>query len=218
MLTVALAVASLLGSLTSPDQGGADETAAMITATPTTLPGPSRITASLPDGTQFLVVVEPGQDDEWLETNGSLVMDVGGSRLPVGRVRFRGDVPNTEYSYRDGSYQIPAAGILVAIDFDREILDALGPDAADVIRSGIKGNSVYGFPVLRLREPFAWAGDEPEVTMSVRFTSFEVVRGCGPRAAACSPEGSLQVIWSGPEVASSPSSARPEVRIFRLVP
>lgn len=219
MIALGLAAASLLGSLTSPGSLATQDAVGLLSETPTTLPGESRITASLPDGTQFLVTAEPGLEDDWLGTTASIVVEVGGSTFPVGEVRFHPDVPNAEYSYQDGSYRIPAAGVLVEVEFDPRALEALGPNPAAVIEERIRGNSEYGFPVLRLREPFGWGEDEPNaVGMTVRFADFEVRRGCGERAAVCSPEGSLQLIWGAAGDAATPTPQLQELRIFRLVP
>lgn len=217
-----LAVASLtvLVVSTTPDPAPTDSTVGFIPEPVTTEPAPQelRVVASLPNGTEFLVTVAPPMAHDWLESTGSIVMDIDGQSSPVGSVSFRNE-PNTEYSYEEGRYRIPAAGYLVEIAFQEHVLRALGPDAEDVIRSSIRGSSEFGFPVLHVDEPFRWGSDVQSPTeMSTRFSTFEVRRGCSDLAVVCSPEGDLQVIWRVPEIVSGPPHVFPEVRIFKLVP
>lgn len=177
-----------------------------------------RVVASLPNGTEFLVTVAPPMADDWLESTGSIVMDIEGLPVSVGSVSFSNE-PNTEYSYEDGQYRIPAAGYLVEIAFEDHVLQALGPDAEEVVRSSIRGSSEFGFPVLHVGEPFRWASDDQSsIEMSTRFSTFEVRRGCSDIAVVCSPDGDLQVIWRVPEIVSAPPHVFPEVKIFKLVP
>lgn len=221
LAALTLASIGLLVVLTSPGRVSTGPTVATI-PDPTTNAAPeagSRVEASLPDGTQFIVTVDPGVSDEWLATTASIVIEVDGEVFPTGKLRFHHDVPNTSYAFENDSYRLPAAGILVELDLDPAALRRLGPGAQETLGRSIRGNSESGYPVLRLREPFKWASDEEsEDVMAVRFSSFEVRRGCGALAAACSPEKSLQVIWRAQELASAPPLEQPEVRIFRLVP
>lgn len=218
LLAVAALVALVLA--TTPDR----ETTESIEfipepiATESALAEEFRVVASLPNGTEFLVTIDPPIADGWLESTGSIVMDIEGLATSVGAVTFRNE-PNTEYSYEVGRYRIPAAGYLVEITFEEHVLRALGPDAEDIIRSSIRGSSEFGFPVLHIDEPFRWGSDDQSPTeMSTRFRTFEVRRGCGDLAVVCSPEGDLQVIWRVPETVSSPPHVIPEVRVFKLVP
>ena len=177
-----------------------------------------RVVASLPNGTEFLVTVDPPMADDWIESTGNIVMDIQGRPVSVGTVTFK-NKPNTEYSYQEGYYTIPAAGYLVEIAFQDRVLNVLGPDAEEVIRSSIRGSSEFGFPVLRVDDPFRWGTDDQSSTkMSTRFSTFEVRRGCSDLAVVCSPEGGLQVIWRVPEIVSAPPHVFPEVRIYKLVP
>ena len=218
-----LAVAALvvLVVFTAPDRSPSGSTVGFIPEPVTTEAGAVRelrVVASLPNGTEFLVTVAPPMADDWLESRGTIVMDIEGIPASVGSVSFRNE-PNTEYSYDEGSYRIPAAGYMVEIDFHEHVLRALGPDAEDVITSSIRGSSEFGFPVLHLDEPFRWGTDEQSTTeMATRFSTFEVRRGCSDLAVVCSPEGDLQVIWRVPDVVSAPPHVFPEVRIFKLVP
>jgi hypothetical protein len=218
-----LAVAALvvLGVSTTPDRAVTESTVELIPEPVTTEVGLAedlRVMASLPNGTEFLVTIAPRMADDWLESTGSIVMDIDGLPASVGGVTFRNE-PNTEYSYEEGRYRIPAAGYLVEIAFQEHVLRALGPDAEDIIRSSIRGSSEFGFPVLHVDEPFRWGSDDQSPTeMSTRFSTFEVRRGCSDLAVVCSPEGDLQVIWRVPEIVSAPPHVFPEVRVFKLVP
>lgn len=218
-----LAVASLVVLVvsTTPDSAPTDSTTGFIPEPETTEPGPVdelRVVASLPNGTEFLVTISPPVADEWLESTGSIVMDIEGVPTSVGSVSFRNE-PNTEYSFVNGRYRVPAAGYLVEIAFQEHVLRALGPDAEEVIRSSIRGSSEFGFPVLHVDEPFRWGSDDQSpIEMSTRFSTFEVRRGCGDIAVVCSPEGDLQIIWRDPGASSAPTHVFPEVRIFKLVP
>lgn len=218
----ALAALVLVGLfvLTSPDRVVTDSTVApLVEPTTTTAPsGESRTAASLPNGVEFLVTVDPGVADEWLGSTGTIVMDIEGLPASVGSVDFLTE-PNSEYSYSDGRYRIPAAGHLVVIDFHDHVLRALGGEAHQIVTSSIRGRSEFGFPVLRLDGPFRWGTDDQSpVRMTVRFSTFEVRRGCDEFAATCSADRTLQVIWRAQELASAPPLEQPEVRIHRLVP
>lgn len=221
LAALTLGSVALLVVLTSPDRVSTDPTVAMLPDPTTSLaaPGESRIEASLPDGTQFIVTVDPSVSAEWLATTAAIVAEVDGEAFAVGPLSFHRDVPNASYAFEDGSYRLPAAGILVEIELEPAALRRLGPGAEETISRSIKGNSESGYPVLRLRDPFKWASDENSAdVMAVRFSSFEVRRGCGLAAVVCSPEKSLQVIWRTHELVSAPPLEQPEVRIFRLVP
>lgn len=205
---------------TTPDSTPTESTVGFIPEPVTTEAGPQelRVVASLPNGTEFLVTVDPPMADDWIESTGTILMDIEGLPASVGTVTFRNE-PNTEYSFEDGRYRIPAAGYLVEIAFDDQVLRAIGPGAEDVIKSSIRGSSEFGFPVLHVDEPFRWGNDDQAATeMSTRFSTFEVRRGCSDLAVVCSPEGDLQVIWRVPEIVSAPPHVFPEVRIFKLVP
>jgi hypothetical protein len=219
LLTAAALVVLVVS--TTPDGAPADSTVGFIPEPVTTEVVSSRelrVVASLPNGTEFLVTVSPPMADDWIESTGSIVMDIEGAPTTVGDVSFRNE-PNAEYSYEEGRYRIPAAGYLVEVAFGEHVLRALGPDAEEVIRSSIRGSSEFGFPVLQVDEPFRWGSDDQSPTeMSIRFSTFEVRRGCSDLAVVCSPEGDLQVIWRVPEVVSAPPHVFPEVRIFKLVP
>ena len=219
-LLAVVALAVLVVS-TSPDPAPTESTVGFIPEPVTTevdLVGELRVIASLPNGTEFLVTIAPPMADDWIESSGTIVVDMEGLPASVGSVSFRNE-PNTEYSYEQGRYRIPAAGYLVEIGFHEHVLRALGPDAEDVITSSIRGSSEFGFPVLHLDEPFRWGTDEQSPTrMATRFSTFEVRRGCSDLAVVCSPEGDLQVIWRVPEVVSAPPHVFPDVRIFKLVP
>ncbi len=220
LAVLTLASVVLLVVLTSPDRTATAPSIAMI-PDPTTTMGvetESRTEASLPDGTQFIVTIEPGMPADWLATTAGIVVEMNGEVLPAGRLRFFRDIPNTSYLYENGVYHVPAAGILVTLDLDPLALGLLGADAADTLARAIRGNSESGHPVLRLREPFRWASDESGEVMAVRFSDFEVRRGCSELAAACSPEQSLQLIWTGSESQSPTPFDQPRVRLFRLVP
>lgn len=210
-----------LALLTSPDRAEPDSAIAVFPDPITTVAfaRASRTEASLPNGTQFVVTVEPGVADDWVATTAAIVVELGGEVLPAGRLRFFRNVPNTSYFYEDGRYRLPAAGLLVVLDLDPATQLRLGPQVENTVTRSIRATSESGHPVLRLREPFRWASDDPsQEVMAVRFSTFEVRRGCGEHAAACSPEGSLQVIWRAAELESAPPLEQPEVRIFRLVP
>ena len=218
---MALLAVLALGVLTSPDRAVPDSALAVIPDPTTTgvVESVSRTEASLPNGTQFVVIVEPGVADDWIETNATIVVELDGEILPAGRLRFFRDVSNDRYLYEDGSYRIPAAGLLVVLDLDQEIQRRLGSQVQEIVTNSVRATSESGHPVLRLREPFSWASDDTsQAVMAVRFSTFEVRRGCGERAAACSPEKSLQVIWRAVELESAPPLEQPDVRIFRLVP
>lgn len=221
LAALAVAATVVLVLLTSPGRVGTDPRIAGFPHPTTTVardPG-SRTEASLPNGTQFIVTAQPGVPDEWLGTTGAMVAEVEGELIPAGLLRFYRDLTITSYEYEDGVYRIPAGGILVVLELDPDTLRRLGPAADETVRGAIRGNSESGYPVLRLGAPFGWASDaEAEDPMAVRFSSFEVRRGCSEMAAACSPEKSLQVIWRVSEFASAPPLEQPEVRIFRLVP
>lgn len=218
---MALLAVLALALLTRPDPSMPDSTGAVIpdpTSTLTVERG-SRTEASLPNGTQFVVTVDPGVADDWVATTAGIVVEVDGELLPAGRLRFFRDVPNSSYLYEDGRYRLPAAGLLVVLDLDPATQLRLGTRVEETVTQSIRATSESGHPVLRLREPFRWASDELlQEVMAVRFSTFEVRRGCSELAAACSPEGSLQVIWRAPEFESAPPLEQPEVRIFRLVP
>lgn len=219
VIAAALASTTLLVVLTEPGDDPTVPTPVALPVTTTHVPGGSRTFASLPDGTQFLVTAEPGVSDEWLGSSASIVLDLAGDVKPVGDLTFFRVVRNPDFGYQDGIYRIRAAGLLVVIYFDEQVLRALGASAEEIITSSIRGSAEFGFPVLHLDEPFRWAADEEApVRMSARFSSFEVRRGCGNRAAVCSPEGSLQVIWRAPEMVSAVPLRQPDLRIFRLVP
>lgn len=218
----ALAVMSLVGlfALTSPDRVVTDATVVpLIEPTTTTAPSrESRTAGSLPNGIEFLVTVDPGVSDEWLGSTGTILMDIEGLPASVGSVGFLTE-PNDEYSYSDGRYRIPAAGYLIVIDFHDHVLRALGDTAEQIITDSIRGGSEFGFPVLRLDDPFRWGTDDQSpVRMTARFSTFEVRRGCDEVAATCSADRTLQVIWLAQEVASAPPLQQTEVRIHRLVP
>lgn len=218
VMTVAALV--VLGVSTTPDDLPTDSTAGYVPepVAPAAPEQETRLSASLPNGTEFLVIVAPSVADDWLRSTGTIVMDIAGLPVSVGDLSIRNQA-NTEYSYEPGHLRIPAAGYLVEIDFHDHVLDALGPDAEAIITSSIRGTSEYGFPVLHLDDPFSWGTDDRSpAAMSTRFSSFEVRRGCGDLAVACSPEGSLQLIWRVPEVVSAPPLSFPKVRIFKLVP
>lgn len=221
LVALALVAVVVLVFLTGPERGFTDPTLPVIpdpTSTVAGSPG-SRTEASLPDGTQFIVTVRPAVPDEWLETTASIVTEVDGESLSAGTLSFFRDVTNTSYHYEEAVYRIPAGGILVVLELDPDILARLGSNADEIVQRAIRGNSESGYPVLRLRAPFRWASDsESPDPMAVRFSSFEVRRGCSELAAACSPEESLQVIWRASEFASAPPLEQPEVRIFRLAP
>ena len=218
---MALLSALALALLTNPDPVVSDSTEAVIPDPTTTIAVElgSRTEASLPNGTQFVVTVEPGVADDWVATSAAIVVEIDGDILPAGRLSFFRDTPNSSYLYEDGSYRLPAAGLLVVLDLDPATQLRLGPQVEETVTQSIRATSESGHPVLRLREPFRWASDDvTRDVMAVRFSTFEVRRGCGDQAAACSPEGSLQVIWRAAELESAPPLEQPEVRIFRLVP
>ena len=218
---LAVAALAVLVVSTAPDGSPTASTVGFVPEPPSTEAGPAselRVVASLPNGTEFLVTVEPPMADDWLGSTGTIVMDIEGLPASVGSVFFRNE-PNTEYSYEEGLYRIPAAGYLVEIRFHDHVLRALGPHAEEIITSSIRGSSEFGFPVLHLDDPFRWGSDEQSPTkMATRFSTFEVRRGCSDLAVVCSPEGDLQVIWRVPEIVSAPPHVFPEVRIFKLVP
>lgn len=218
---LALAAIGLLLILTAPNPAGTNAPLAEIPAAATTFaddPG-SRTEASLPDGTQFIVMARPAIADDWLGTTASIVIDLDGESRSAGTLRFERDLTTTGYEYADGVYRIPAGGILVVLELDPAVLRRLGPGVGETLQRSIRGNSESGFPVIRLRAPFEWASDEEsQEPMAVRFSAFEVRRGCSELAVACSPEESIQVIWRTSEFASASALEQPEVRVFRLVP
>ena len=218
---MALLAVIALALLTRPDPSVPDSPVADIPDTTSALlvERSSRTEASLPNGTQFVVTVDPGVADDWVTTTAAIVVELDGEVLSAGRLRFFRDVPNSSYVYEDGRYRLPAAGLLVVLDLDPATQLRLGPRVEETVTQSIRATSESGHPVLRLRDPFRWASDDlSQDVMAVRFSTFEVRRGCSERAAACSPEGSLQVIWRAAELESAPPLEQPEVRIFRLVP
>ena len=218
---MALFATLALALLTNPDPSVPGSSVAVIPDPTTTLTVErgSKTEASLPNGTQFVVTVEPGVADDWVATTAAIVVEVEGEVVPAGTLTFFRDVSNSSYFYEEGRYELPAAGLLVVLDLDPTTQLRLGPQVEEIVTQVIRATSESGHPVLRLREPFRWAPDDlSQEVMAVRFSTFEVRRGCSERAAACSPEGSLQVIWLATELESAPPLEQPKVKIFRLVP
>ena len=180
------------------------------TTTSTTTPRPStakeppaRLSAALPDGTTFVVIVDPARSEDVTDISAGIMMELEEGPVPAGTVVFHLLTPADEYAYQYGHYGIPAAGILVTINFNPEVLEALGPDAEAIIRDSVRGSVAAGYPTLLLEPPFRWATDtELPLQMEVTFETFAVRRGCDDLAVACSAFGGVQVIpvdrlWSG---------------------
>lgn len=168
---------------------------------------------ALPDGTPFVVKVEPGLPNEWHGSSAQIVMEVKGEPVSVGVVEFH-PAANDVYAFEDGTYRVPAAGHLVTIDFHDHILEELGTEAEKIINTSIRGDTTAGLPVLRLNFPFEWAEDTVQMpTMETRFSTFTVRRGCSTYAAACSDESEVQVIWSPSELSSAPQWRLPQVTV-----
>lgn len=211
---------TLVFLLTTPSEIARDPTLPVLPA-----PAPasdvesrSRTIGSLPDGTQFLVTVEPAVPDDWLGSTAVIVTEILGMPATVGRVSFLTE-RIAGYSFENGRYRVAAGSHLVEVDFEDHILEALGPDAEQVITTSIRGGSEFEFPVLFLDDPFRWGSDrQSPVHMATRFATFDVRRGCDDVAAACSSDGSLQVIWTAHDFASAPPVRQPEVIIYRLTP
>lgn len=208
--------------LTTPDEVATDPTIAPLPDPTTTeiadldFGRSSVIEGALPDGTRFLVTVDPGVADDWSGSTAGVVIEIEGEPGSVGMLEFH-LASNEEYSFADGLYRIPAAGRLVTIDFDDRVLEALGVDAPEIITSSIRGAEEAGHPVLEVDHPFRWA-EEGELTtyMETRYPTLSVRRGCSDLAAACSPDRAVQVIWRAYEMADSPPLVQPDVSIEHL--
>ena len=184
------------------------------TTTAAILPtGPASFTHDgfLPDGTRYVLHVEGL--DVGLPTGASagIVIDIDGSPNAIGITQFFAHGTIAEYSFDDGLYRIPGTGG-AQIDFYDHVLDALGPDAEEVIRSSIREHPL-GFPVLELLPPFRWATDDDlPLEMEVHYQDFVVRRGCGGLAAACSTNHAIQVIPN--DSASLPGSVWADLQVF----
>lgn len=217
---LALAVVALLFVLTTPEEVTPESTPAIPDPTTTTRPmgnvalsDTSQTLAALPDGTPFLVTVDPGVPDEWLGSTAGIVMDIDELPAEAGIVDIRPHATG-EPSFEDGRYSLPVAGALVTIGFREHALRALGPDAENIIATSIRADIESGYPVLLLAAPFRWGADSQlDVHMSVRFSTFEVRRGCYEYAASCSPSRDVQVIWAAHQLHSAPPPSQPEVSI-----
>ena len=200
---LALLVASVAGValflITQPPVIESSATSLPLVVEPTTTmsalePGFSLTGGALPDGTEFLVRVEPAVDDRPVGVSGMIVLDIDGVTNAVGPVQISF---NSWWDTRleDGLYRTSAGGHFVQIEFYDHILEALGPNAEQIIRSSIRGSMGRGYPVLEVDLPFRWAtDDELPAQMGVQFRTFEVRRGCSDLAAACSPDRTVQVI------------------------
>lgn len=165
----------------------------------------------LSDGTRYVLHVEGL--DVGLPTGAwaGIVIDIDGSPNAVGITQFFAHGTIAEYSFDDGLYRIPGTGG-AQIDFYDHVLDALGPDAEEVIRSSRREHPL-GFPVLELVPPFRWATDDDlPLEMEVLYQDFVVRRGCGGLAAACSTDHAIQVIPI--DSVSMPGAVWDELQVF----
>lgn len=154
----------------------------------------TRTSGALPDGTVFYVETSPAVDDRPVGVSGMIVLEIDGVPNAVGPVQL-GFNSWWETSYDDGLYRTSAGGHFVQIEFYDHVLEALGPNAEELIRSSIRGSLERGYPVLEVEPPFRWAqDDELPAQMAVTFESFEVRRGCSDLAVACSSGREVQVI------------------------
>lgn len=217
--------------LTSPEEVATDQTVAPLpTPTTTSLPGigdlepgePSVITGALPDGTEYVVTVNPGLVNEWHGSSAGIVIEYEGSAAAVGMVRFQ-QTSLDDYSFEDGVYRVPAGEHLVEIEFYDHILEHLdqirylGQDAETTIINSISGGEAGGLPILEVNAPFRWGlDDELPYTMETRYSTFSVRRGCSRYAAACSEDGKVQVLWRPAELSSAPQWRLPQVTVETL--
>ena len=179
-------------------------------------PSVSRVLGVLPDGTRYSIQIDPGVPDRINEVGMVFYLDLESGLLPVGEVDVRFS-PSSAPGYRYGLYRMSAGDLAVTIHFSGEALEALGPEAEEVITSSMRLDTTRGLPVLELDPPFRWATGFQQV----EYESFVVRNGCDAPAVACSQTGAVQVIpkqrvdgteepWPDPEVSISANVPRPE--------
>jgi hypothetical protein len=161
----------------------------------------------LPDGTVFTVSLGANPPEEVTAISARIGVELNGADSIAGISHFsQPDDPVEEPIWESPSVFVSPAGPWIhRLSLDAGVIDQLGADYRQTVETGIRGSSVWGFPVLELRAPFGFATDEEfSLHMQVMYDSFVVRPGCGDLAVSCSPTGAVQFI-------SLPSTSRPRL-------
>jgi hypothetical protein len=187
-----------------PDQMSSTTVSTGARPTTTTPPASGPIRGALPDGTEFVVYLQPAVDEQVTGVGFAIIVELDDPSAPalqsstavLGITTFANQPVESAAWDFGNTYRLPAGRFSVFIDVYEHLIPYLGPDYRSMVETGILGTTVNGAPVLDLSPPFRFATDDDEIPlqMEVMFETFVVRRGCGDLAVACSRSHSLQVI------------------------
>jgi hypothetical protein len=200
LLAPAIAVASACSSLitaTTTTTIATTAASSTTTAAPTTTTTPTyTVEGALPDGRRYLVSGLKGPEP----IEGIFVLvaaQLGLTVYPVGNTHIWTTVERYDSPTWQGDLLLlPAGEWLVWTDVYDDLLEALGPEAHEIIQNGIRVHLVNGMPALDLDTPFFFPDDaDYPFQMEVMYQTFFVRRGCNPHPeAVCSADGLLHAI------------------------
>jgi hypothetical protein len=165
------------------------------------------VEGALPDGQAY--IVSGLRDPEQIESvSAGIAVGIPPFEL-IGSTTFSQPTEVPAVAAWDGDrLLLPAGEWVVTIDVDPGALIILGPDAREVIESGIAAYPVDEMAALELDYPFYFTDDRDDpVRIEVRYATFMVRRGCNPVAGVvCSDDGYLQVVPLNPDDDPLPGS------------
>lgn len=164
-----------------------------------------RIEGRLPTGDRYLVVSRPPLERTVEGISAPIVIDLPDSDPPMegralgiafferstSRTPLGADASRGRVIVRSGDWHL-------RVELYDDVVSALGDSAAEIVLGSIvpsTASSESRLPAFELRPPLRWAEDyELPDLMMVQYPNFIVRRGCSDLAAACSPDGSLEVV------------------------